>query len=79
MRLTNYLLSPTLPISMPAITISSRENKTAFTLIELLMVIAILGVLAAIIFGVFQGVKDSQKPGEGEGRVERIISSFRAF
>ena len=79
MRLTNFLLSPTLPISMPAITISSRENKAAFTLIELLMGIAILGVLAAITFGVFQGVKDSQNRARAKAELSVLSQALERF
>ena len=79
MRLTNFLLSPPLPFSMPAITISSRENKAAFTLIELLMGIAILGVLAAITFGVFQGVKDSQNRARAKAELSVLSQALERF
>jgi prepilin-type N-terminal cleavage/methylation domain-containing protein len=64
---------------MPAITISSRENKTAFTLIELLMGIAILGVLAAITFGVFQGVKDSQNRARAKAELSVLSQALERF
>ncbi|MGB0419183.1 MAG: type II secretion system protein, partial [Opitutales bacterium] len=64
---------------MPAITKSSRENKAAFTLIELLMGIAILGVLAAITFGVFQGVKDWQNRARAKAELSVLSQALERF
>jgi prepilin-type N-terminal cleavage/methylation domain-containing protein/prepilin-type processing-associated H-X9-DG protein len=38
-----------------------RPNRTAFTLIELLVVIAIIAILAAILFPVFQSVRENAR------------------
>ncbi len=38
-----------------------RSNRTAFTLIELLVVIAIIAILAAILFPVFQSVRENAR------------------
>ena len=37
------------------------KNKLAFTLIELLIVVAILGILAAVGIPMYQGYQDSAK------------------
>ena len=65
--------------SMTAILLPSREKQTGFTLIELLMGIAILGVLAAITFGVFQGVKDSQNRTRAKAELSVLSQALERF
>ena len=64
---------------MPAISFPSREKQTGFTLIELLMGIAILGVLAAITFGVFQGVKDTQNRTRAKAELSVLAQALERF
>ena len=64
---------------MTAILLPSREKQTGFTLIELLMGIAILGVLAAITFGVFQGVKDSQNRTRAKAELSVLSQALERF
>jgi len=64
---------------MTAISFPSREKQTGFTLIELLMGIAILGVLAAITFGVFQGVKDTQNRTRAKAELSVLAQALERF
>ena len=64
---------------MHAIMIPSREKKTGFSLIELLMVLAVLGVLAAITFGIFRGVRDSQSRTRAKAELAVLAQALEHF
>jgi prepilin-type N-terminal cleavage/methylation domain-containing protein len=64
---------------MPAIPFTSRDKQTGFTLVELLMVIAILGVLAAITFGVLQAVKDTQNRTIAKAELAVLAQALERF
>ena len=72
----NYpFLSPMSPPLIPG----ERFACKAFTLIELLTVIAIIGVLAAITFGVVRGVGEQSKRGRATAELSALSSGLVAY
>jgi prepilin-type N-terminal cleavage/methylation domain-containing protein len=55
------------------------EGRRAFTVIELLIVILIIGVLIGFAFPVFQGVLDRAKKVQAKNDVTQIVTAVNAF
>jgi len=55
------------------------KRRCAFTLIEILVVIAIIAVLLGLAFPVFQGVLDRAKKVQAKNDVTQIVTAVNAF
>jgi type IV pilus assembly protein PilA len=55
------------------------RNRKGFTLIELMVVILIVGILAAVSIPLMRGRIDSAKWSEGKGMMGTIATSIRAY
>ncbi|MEY3584297.1 MAG: hypothetical protein RJA48_1380, partial [Verrucomicrobiota bacterium] len=55
------------------------RNRKGFTLIELLTVIAIIGILAAVLFPGVQGVMRQAKKSTAQTKVRNIAQAYIAF
>jgi len=69
-------LQPGLPEREPA---CPGEDSSAFTLIELLIVIAIIAVLAGLAFPAIQGAMGSAKKSQARNDVNQLASAIKAF
>ena len=58
---------------------TSTRNRKGFTLIELLTVIAIIGILAAVLFPGVQGVMKRAKQSTAQTKVRNIAQAYIAF
>lgn len=58
---------------------SLRARNKAFTLIELLMVMAVIGLLAGITFGISKGVRDSQARAKAKGELAILSQALEEF
>lgn len=56
-----------------------RANNAAFTLIELLVVMAIIAILAAILFPVFANAKERARMATCTSNVKTLSSAFRMY
>ncbi len=61
------------------LTRGGRNALKAFTLIELLTVIAIIGILAAITFGVFKGAQERAAIGQARSELGAIATALDAY
>jgi prepilin-type N-terminal cleavage/methylation domain-containing protein len=57
----------------------SRTTQSAFTLIELLTVIAIIAVLMGLLFPALQGAKDQARRAEAATTVRGIVSACKSY
>lgn len=58
---------------------SSARRRSAFTLIELLTVVAIIGILAAITFGVSKGVNERAAINQAKAELATIAAALDAY
>jgi len=56
-----------------------RSARDGFTLVELLTVIAIIGILSAITFGVVKGVNDRAAVGQAKAELGTIAQALEAY
>ncbi len=63
-------------MSLPA---SSHRRRTAFTLIELLVVLAIISILAGLLFPVIGGVQDRARKTQALSDANQIITAVKAY
>jgi prepilin-type N-terminal cleavage/methylation domain-containing protein len=66
-------------MSSPLISRVRRDARRAFTLIELLTVIAIIGILAGITFGVFKGVQERGSISQAKAELATLASALEAY
>lgn len=64
------------PLHVPKVV--SHKSK-GFTLIELLMVFGVIGILAAITFGISKGVQDSQGRAKAKAELAVIAQALESF
>ena len=57
----------------------NRRNFNAFTLIELLTVIAIIGILAAMLLTVFASVQNSAKSARAKTEMSTLITAIQGY
>ena len=58
---------------------NSPRRRAGFTLVELLMVIAIIMILASATFGLYRGVANTRMKARARGEVQRIIIACESF
>src|SRR5881275_1382949 len=56
-----------------------RYRRTAFTVIELLVVIVIIAVLIGLAFPVYQGVQNQAKKTQAKNDLVQIVTAVNAF
>ena len=64
---------------MPTILRPRRRSLQGFTLIELLVVIAIIAILAAILFPVFQKVRENARNASCQSNLKQIGLAFTEY
>src|SRR5574337_189174 len=55
------------------------RSKAGFTLIELLMVVAIIGILAAIAMPIYASMQEKARTGKAQSDVATLAEAFSAF
>jgi len=65
--------------AMQAFTAKQRERASAFTLLELLVVITIIIILIGFLFPAFRGVQDQAKRAQAKNDLNQIVAAVSAF
>jgi type II secretory pathway pseudopilin PulG len=65
--------------SLHAFTAKQRERASAFTLLELLVVITIIIVLVSMLFPAFRGIQDQAKRTQAKNDLNQIVTAISAF
>ncbi len=58
---------------------NSRARRAAFTLVEMLVVIAIIGILAAMLLPVLNSVKNSAKKMKAKTEMSQLVTAITAY
>jgi len=56
-----------------------KNNKSAFTLVELMVVLAIVALLSALIFGAISSIKEGNKRGSCQSNLNQIYAAMRLY
>jgi len=56
-----------------------RATDQAFTLVEILVVISIIGLLAGLAFPAIQGAQTAARKGKAKAEIQSIITSLKAY
>ena len=65
--------------SIQAFTAKQRERVSAFTLLELLVVITIIIILIGFLFPAFRGIQDQAKRTQAKNDLNQIVTAISAF
>ncbi|MEO0509627.1 MAG: type II secretion system protein [Verrucomicrobiota bacterium] len=68
-----------MPTLIPTQSGIQNQRRAAFTLVELLMVIAVIGVLAGITFGISRGVQNAQASARAKAELASISQALEQF
>src|SRR5437016_5914989 len=75
----NTLLGRKFSSSIQAFTAKQRERVSAFTLLELLVVITIFIILIGFLFPAFRGIQDQAKRTQAKNDLNQIVTAISAF
>ena len=75
----NTLLGRKFSSSIQAFTAKQRERVSAFTLLELLVVITIIIILIGFLFPAFRGIQDQAKRTQAKNDLNQIVTAISAF
>lgn len=56
-----------------------KNNKSAFTLVELMVVLAIIALLSALIFGAISSIREGNKRGSCQSNLNQIHAALRLY
>lgn len=56
-----------------------KNNKSAFTLVELMVVLAIIALLSALIFGAISSIREGNKRGSCQSNLNQIYAAMRLY
>ena len=65
--------------SIETLTLKQRERASAFTLLELLVVITIIIILVSMLFPAFRGIQDQAKRTQAKNDLNQIATAISAF
>jgi type II secretory pathway pseudopilin PulG len=65
--------------SIQAFTVKQRNRASAFTLLELLVVITIIIILIGFLFPAFRGIQDQAKRTQARNDLNQIVAAISAF